>query len=276
MKSSNALVAMLSIMMVVAMITVPSSYAQLEPITVTTDKESYAAGETVTVNGEVRRSLQGAITVQVLAPNNNRVAIDQLTPGDDGAFSTTFVAAGFDWRAAGTYTIQVTYGAVASNIVTATTTIEFTGGTATPPPTPTPEPVDPLAGITSSITGGTITSISQGAGPTIIVVIESTDDGELTLNIPRSILDARTDGQTGDDIPFIILVDNSEADITETQDANVRTLVIPFTVGTEVIEVVGSWIIPEFGVIAIAILAVAIVAIIAVSSRSSVSILPRY
>lgn len=270
----------LSIMLVSGIATVPS-YAQVtDPITVGTDKESYSAGETVTVTGEIRKSLQGAVALKVIAPNGNRITFDQLTVGDDDTFTTTFVAGGPLWRTPGTYSIDVTYGVTASNIVTGVTTIEYTGGTVptTPPVTPPPSD-DPLAGITSSINGGTITSITHDPGAnSLTVVIDATDDGELTLNVPRDIFESKdgSDGKTGEDMPFIILVDGSEGNAVETTSAGTRTLVIGFTAGTEVIELIGTWIIPEFGVIAIAILAVAIVSIIAISSRSSVSILPRY
>ncbi|RNJ74796.1 MAG: PEFG-CTERM sorting domain-containing protein, partial [Nitrosopumilus sp. D6] len=41
-------------------------------------------------------------------------------------------------------------------------------------------------------------------------------------------------------------------------------------------EVIGTYVIPEFGAIAVIILAVAIISIIAVSARSKLSIMPRY
>jgi predicted secreted protein with PEFG-CTERM motif len=49
-----------------------------------------------------------------------------------------------------------------------------------------------------------------------------------------------------------------------------------FPAGTEQIEVIGTYVIPEFGAIAAMILAVAIISIIAVSARSKLSIMPRY
>ncbi len=274
---SSIVIAALSIMLIGGVAAVPSYAQVLDAITISTDKESYSAGETVTVNGNIRQTMQGAVALTVLAPNGNRINVDQLTPDDAGAFSTTFVAGGPQWMTAGQYEIVVSYGVVAANIVTNTATIEYTGGVAAPAPDPEPPADDPLAGITSSITGGTITSIRIGDDEAaVVVIIDAIDDGELTLNIPRDIFESKSDGQSGDDIPFIVLVDSAEANAIETSGAGVRTLTIPFTAGTDVIEIFGSWIIPEFGIIAIGILAVAIVAIIVASSRSSVSILPRY
>jgi len=42
------------------------------------------------------------------------------------------------------------------------------------------------------------------------------------------------------------------------------------------IEIIGSFVVPEFGTIAVLILAIAIISIIAVSSKTKLSILPKY
>lgn len=73
-----------------------------------------------------------------------------------------------------------------------------------------------------------------------------------------------------------VLVDGAEADFEETTTSEDRTLTIPFEDGTTQIEIIGTFVIPEFGTIAVIILAVAIVSIIAISSRSRLSILPKY
>lgn len=179
------------------------------------------------------------------------------------------------WLNTGMYMIKAVHGASASNIISDTVTIEYGGGEA--PTSPSPEPTDdPLAGIDAAITGGTITSISPGSDPSIIIIINAVDDGMLTLTIPRDILESKVDGQDGDDVPFNVLVDNNEIDAVETAGATSRTLEIEFAAGSEVIEVLGSWIIPEFGVVAIAVLAVAIVSIMVVSARSKIGIVPRF
>ena len=72
---------------------------------------------------------------------------------------------------------------------------------------------------------------------------------------------------------FAVVVDNQRVE-DFTQVGN--TLTIPCLAGTEKIEIVGSWAIPEFGVIAAMILAVAIVSIIVVTAKTKLSIVPRY
>lgn len=264
------------------------AYAQLpEPITLTADKdEPYAAGETVTVTGEVRSPGQSSIpiTVQVMAPNNNRVFVDQVSLGEGGQFEFMFTAGGPQWMEAGTYTINVTYGPIPANAVKASATIEFTGGAPAPPvePEPEPEPISPvdpvLAGIEFDIVGGEVVSIAPGVdAPSILVTINAEEDGMLTLTIPRSILDSKTEGQEGDDVPFSVLVNDEIADAVEDSTPTTRTLVIDFLAGDgQVIQIIGSFIIPEFGAVAVVVLAAAIVAIVAIGSRSRLGIMPRY
>lgn len=264
------------------------SYAQLQdPITLSADKEEpYAAGETVTVTGQVARSLQGAIAVLVSAPNGNRAFVDQVTLGDDNTFEFSFTAGGPQWMEAGTYTIKATYGPTAERAVSGTATIEFTGGAPAPAPEPEPEPepaspVDPvLDGITFSITDGAeVISIAPGQDSSILIRINAEVEGALTLTIPRNVFDSKLPGpQEGDDTAFGVLINGEPNEAEETNTTpQVRTLVINFPTGDDqVIEVIGSFIIPEFGAVAVVVLAAAIVAIVAIGSRSRLGIMPRY
>ena len=107
----------------------------------------------------------------------------------------------------------------------------------------------------------------------LLVYIESTDDGTITLTIPRSVLDATINN--GDD-QFFVLVDGEEVDFEEIITSTDRTLTINFLAGAEEIEIIGTFVIPEFGTIAAMILAVAIISIIAISSKSRLGMLSRY
>ena len=76
-----------------------------------------------------------------------------------------------------------------------------------------------------------------------------------------------------DDGSYFVLVNGEEIqDFTQ----NGNTLIIPCKAGDEKIEIVGSWVIPEFGTITAMILVVAIVAIIAVSAKTKLSLVPKY
>lgn len=252
----------------------------VDAVTIATDKEAYEDGETITVSGSVRERLSGYdVTLQVFAANGNLVTAQQLPVSDESTFGIDLSAGGPLWRSAGTYTIKVLYGTASR---TAETSFEFGGsGDVIPGPKgktfPLANPEDGSVGY--SIKGGKILSITPDIpAKSLIVEIETTADGEVKLIIPRSILDARlgADGMSGEDDDFFVLVDGAEADFEETITSEDRTLTIPFEDGTTQIEIIGTFVIPEFGTIAVIILAVAIVSIIAISSRSRLSILPKY
>ena len=78
-----------------------------------------------------------------------------------------------------------------------------------------------------------------------------------------------------DDV-FFVLVDGEEVDFDETTTSADRTLTISIPSRAEEIEIIGTMVVPEFGAIAALILAVAIISIIAVSTRSRLSIMPKY
>jgi len=247
-------------------------------IVVTTDKSSYAEGETILVTGEVRDLYSGTpVSVIIKAPNGNLVSIAQVTVGADKKFSSEATAGGSLMKTEGMYTITVQYGTPNRS---ATTSFEFGGSTVTPP-TEISEVTDTTVSVQGSsdligyeITGGKLTSIMPDVDAnSLIVSIDATNDGSLTLTIPRSVLDATMNGEDDD---FFVLIDGEEVDFEETTDSTNRILTIAFPAGAEEIEIIGTFVVPEFGTIAAMILAVAIISIIAVSAKSKLSIIPRY
>ena len=114
------------------------------------------------------------------------------------------------------------------------------------------------------ISGGMLTSATVNTdNNSVIINIDADDDGTLTIS-------PSTSTQSG---IFMVLVDGEESDDAE---INGNTVIVPFNAGTEQIEIIGTFVIPEFGTIAAMILAVAIISIIAISSKSRLSIVPRY
>jgi len=259
----------------------------MEPITVSTDKASYSDGETVVVSGEVRDLLSGdQVSLRVYAANGNLVTIEQLDVGADKRFAVELMAGGILWSSSGTYTVKVQYGGEQRS---AETTFDFGGssGSGSDPGTDPGTGADRTfsvdagdAGMFSvgySITGGSIKSITaDGEFSSLVVAIDATDDGEITLTLPRDVIDARMDGCEGADDVFYVLVDGEEVDFVEAKTSEDRTLTIGFFAGSEEIEIIGTCAVPEFGTIAALILAVAIVSIIAVSARSRLSIMPKH
>ncbi len=258
----------------ISSIGVTPAFAQMEdPIVISTDKSSYSDGETIIVSGEVSELLSGyAVTLQVIAPNGNLVTVQQLDVGAEKMFSTELTAGGTLWKASGTYTIKVLYGTSAR---TAEATFEFGGAIGGPGPGPGGPTID-VEGFTVgySITGGSILSITADVDAnSLIIEISTTRDGELTIILPRALIDAKL---TGDDDEFFVLVDAEEVDFDETTTSSDRTLTIAFFDGSEEIEIIGTFVIPEFGAIAALILAVAIISIIVVSAKTRLSLIPKF
>ena len=73
----------------------------------------------------------------------------------------------------------------------------------------------------------------------LIITINSMDDGELTMTLPRTVIDAKN-GEKDDD--FFVLVDGGEVEFDETATSTDRTLTIQFPKGSEEIEIIGTFI----------------------------------
>jgi predicted secreted protein with PEFG-CTERM motif len=261
----------------IASIGMAPAFGQIQnSIVVTTDKSSYSEGDVILVTGEVRELYSGTPVSLIVKNDNAIVALAQLTVGADKKFSTEITAGG-TMRTSGTYTVEVTYGT--QNRI-ATTSFEF-GGSATTQPSSNPRITDTTVLVEGSsdligykITGGKLLNIVPDVeANSLIVSIDATGDGSLTLTIPRSVLDATMNGEDDD---FFILIDGEEVDFDETTTSTDRTLTIAFPVGAEEIEIIGTFVVPEFGTIAAMILAVAVISIIVISAKSRLSIMPRY
>ena len=247
-------------------------------IVVTTDKSSYSEGEVILITGEVR-DMYSQTPVSVMVKNDKAIVfLDQSVVGADKKFSTE-VTAGGTMTASGTYTVEVTYGSKAR---IATTTFEFDGSVNN---TTTPVEKSEITSTTISvqgsndligyeITGGKIVGlITDVDSNSLIISIDAASDGSLTLTVPRSVLDATNNGEDDD---FFVLIDGEEVIFNEITSSTDRKITIAFPAGAETIEIIGTYVIPEFGTIAAMILAVAIISIIAVSAKSRLSIIPRY
>ena len=117
-----------------------------------------------------------------------------------------------------------------------------------------------------NISGGSVSSIiTNSDDATLVVALDATDDGELSIKMDGNYITAF------DDDSYFVLVNNEE--VWFSQDGN--TLTIPFEAGTEKIEIVGSSVVPEFGTIAMAVLAVAIISIIVITAKTKTQLIPK-
>jgi predicted secreted protein with PEFG-CTERM motif len=117
---------------------------------------------------------------------------------------------------------------------------------------------------------------------TLTATINSTAPGALVVELPRSMIQSLSEVGAptgGNDTDFEAFVDTEGGIFDETMtNSTVRELTIPFEQGAEEIEIVGTWVVPEFSAIAAIILAIAIVGIIVATTRYSKfsSFLPRH
>jgi predicted secreted protein with PEFG-CTERM motif len=263
-------------------------FGENEIIIVNTDKSSYSDGDIIAIFGEIKNMIPGdQLSILVQSPNGNLVALDQLTVGGDNQFSTEIKLGGKLMKSEGTYTIKVQY-----REQSAISSFEF-GGISSLSPNDLDEIIieDPVV-VDSVVTATTIlvqdstdlvsyeiinakliNVIPDLDAVSLLIYIETTDEGSITLTIPRSVLDSTING---DDDEFFVLVDGEEVDFEETTTSVDRTLTIEFLAGAEQIEIIGTFVIPEFGTIAAMILAVAIISIVAISAKSRLFVLSKY
>ncbi len=126
--------------------------------------------------------------------------------------------------------------------------------------------VDLVDTLSHSTSNGSVSSIMTNSDDaTLVVAMDTSDDGELSINLDSDYITAFDDGS------YFVLVNGEEAAFS--QDGN--DLTIPFEAGTEKIEIVGSVVVPEFGTIAMIVLAVAIVSIIAITAKTRTTLIPK-
>lgn len=126
-----------------------------------------------------------------------------------------------------------------------------------------PEEIDLSNTVTTEITTGKVTSIiAKTAENSIVISLETAEDGVLSVTTSDFLIRPFNDGG------FLVVADGEKIHSVKYEN---KILTIPYTAQTEKIEVYGSYVIPEFGTIAIIVLAVAVVSIIALSRKNSIS-----
>ena len=257
-------------------------------ITINTDKSVYDHTDIITITGTVDPVDLNDVPITILFVNqyNSIVEIDQLLVNSDGNWSGQIVLNPENRLQSedGIYEIRAQYGSGTE----ITTSIELTNAVETS------EEVETRTAVTGTVVTGTDVTGPSGeqfyklgtgqieydstcnASPaffanadddSIVIYVDPTNDGILTITLHEDLIKPFEDGT------FAVIVNNQEMqDFTQVGN----TLTIPCTMGTEKIEIHGSWAIPEFGVIAAMILAVAIVSIIVVTAKTKLSLVPRY
>ena len=252
-----------SILVILMIIPVGTVFAD-SLISVQTDNTTYDEGDTIVISGEIKTIIgQTPITMQ-LFKDGNMVEIAQITVSGDGNYSYTILAEGSMWQNQGEYIVKVTYGegnvaessfsyTPKSEIITATDIFEVDAGSSG------------TFDLDYTIRGGTLSNISIDENIFgLVIEINASDEGKIVLDLPRKYIDAEK--QNGKDEVFIILIEKQNGDVVETtykeetSHSEIRTITINFEEGDSKIQVIGTYVIPEFGTIVMIILTVGIMA----------------
>ena len=125
-----------------------------------------------------------------------------------------------------------------------------------------PEELDLSEMVYTEITTGQVTSIvAKTAENSLVISLETAEDGVLSVTTSDFLIRPFDDGN------FFVAVDGEKIDSIKYEN---KILTIPYTAQTEKIEVYGSYVIPEFGTVAIIVLAGAVVSIIVLSRKHSI------
>ena len=250
-----------------------------QSLTITTEKESYSAGEPIQITGLVESKVSDfKVTLRVFNPMNNLITIDELDVNDDGTFNGEIsTSIGGLWEKDGTYTIIANY--YASEV----STIQFEYGVMISagvqdvvPEFSVTEDEDYLQStmledyeLGYELTGAKIIRITPDTEmKSLIFEIETYSDGELRITLPKDVIDTDEEG-------FFILVDGIETNHEAVSNLENWSFVIPFSYGSEEIEIIGTFVIPEFGTIAALVLVTAISVIVMISAKNKQIFYPK-
>jgi len=241
----------------------------------------------ITINGETTSNITD-ITIRVISPNgSNVVGVDQVTPNANGEFSTEFNVS--NWKQDGMYKIKANQGT--SLLYSITLSVDVTSGM-------TAETSTGDSSLVSSQTSGELDmkmsdeSINETQG---LSIEANAMEGSDTIGIIGHT------SKTNQDVTFTVIAPNGNLmSVDQTSPKSNGDFATDISVGGSLwsqdgtytvtaqqgndsmfvdsveVGVADGLVVPEFGTIAAMILAVAIISIIAISSKSRLSIVPRY
>ena len=249
-----------------------------ESLSISTSNDVYYDGDYIVIFGSVKTIFENMpITIQIYY-DTNLITIAQPDVAKDGTFAASFYATGTKWSEDGTYTVRVQY----TSTEMGTTTFEFFNQMIDESSEifPVDIPNSGTFDVGYTMRGGEVNDIQMVQERySLLVAIDANSNGNLILKLPKNSFDAQNDGKNGD---FIILVSKDHANVEENfvqveyeeiaVSSDYRTIRIPLEEGDKWVEVIGTYVIPEFGSIVIIILVVSVSSAIIISkSRFSVS-----
>lgn len=232
------------------------------PIILWADNFEYAFDHhsIITINGHSKlNNPEVPITVTVSDPIGNIVTVDQIMPKPGSDFQLTFNTSGPLWKKDGMYIIKA-QGGPASTIFK--TNVMLTGAVPSGIECSTNELNANGYCIPFTISGATVSSSSLNPqSKSIIIMLNDAKEGTLTIKPSTNIIQGI----------FMVLLDGEESgDVT----INGNEVTIMFPEGSTEIEVIGTFVIPEFGPVTVLILIIAIVSSVIISSKKLNLLIP--
>ena len=253
-----------SILIILVLVPIGTAFGNGSLITVNTDNPSYDEGDSIIVSGKIETIIGDTPVTLQLFKDGNMIEIAQIVVSKDGNYSFSIIAEGSLWQNQGEYVVKVTYGegnigettfsyTPASEILTTSDIFEVDAGSSG------------TFDLPYTIKGGTLSEILIDENIFgLIIDIDTSDNGKIVLDLPRKYIDAEK--QNGKDDVFIILIEKQNGDLIETtydeetSYSEIRTISIDFEENDSKIQIIGTYVIPEFGTIVMIILTVGIMA----------------
>ena len=255
----------------------PTIAAVEDPISVSTSRDIYYENDIIIVFGKVASTLSELpVTIQ-LYHEDSLIAVDQIEIALDGTFATDFTAKGHFWNEDGIYIVRAFY----TPEKIAEKTFQFfkkpSSGTSSFFPVNIPNSGSFDLGYT--IIGGEISEVVLKQDRySLLIEINAASNGNIVLKLPRENIESKTND--GADEIFIVLISKTGLDgddFTEVEFKEIetgsefRTMSIQFEEDDRWIEIIGTYVIPEFGTIVTMILLIAVTTTI-IMSKSKFSV----
>jgi len=254
------------------------------PIVIWTSPTIYDHNSSIVVNGHSNRG-DFPVTITVINPIGNIVAVHQETPNEDGSFELKLQTSSKLWKADGNYIISAHTGTEGGGVKVFRTQVLVLQDVGS----------DTL--IKYEIDNGIVTGVTPNVETNSLIVqlSETTEDGVLKLYLPRNIIDAKLSsqelvGSAGMEIQrytvqyddeFIVTLDNKIISKLNENSAEVeflntipvgtylentiidhRIITIHYPAGAQTVEIQGTFVVPEFEAVAIMVLVLAIIPIL--------------
>ena len=248
----------------------------VEEITLSTSGDIYYNGDHVVIFGSVDTFFENLpITIQIYH-ETNLISVAQVPVAKDGTFVSSFYATGSKWKDEGSYTVRAQYTPTQLGEIT----FEFFGqaidksSAAFPVDIPNSGTFD----VGYTVRGGEVKNIIMNQERySLMVETTMNTNGNLILKLPRDSFDAQNDDA---DTTFIILIskqNNAATDFMQVEYEEItvgpdyRTIRIPLEEGDKWVEIIGTYVIPEFGSIVVIILIVGVTSVVIIS-KSKLSV----